>query len=104
MNPIRQTQEDKLATETLKTIEEILSVETIGFTGVLKVAQKTHILMTSIKDQGPRIERKLEEIKSAALITNKFLKEIRDKEDSDCPLFETNKLLAELIELLKTNK
>lgn len=52
------------------------SVEIEGFTGVIKTLKKTN---TAIENQPEKVVRKIEEVKSASLISNKLLKEIRDK-------------------------
>ena len=52
------------------------TVEIEGFTGVIKSLKKTN---EAIENQPEKVVRKIEEVKSANLISNKLLKDIRDK-------------------------
>src|SRR3990167_66755 len=97
---IHQTPEERLASnteqnlsaldKTTKSIEQTTkaieglhssikdkSVEINGFTGVIKSLKKTNEAIENVRD--PKIPQKLEEVKSASLISNKLLKDIRDK-------------------------
>ena len=59
------------------------STETLGFTGTIRNLQEAIKTIDSLKDDihhPEMVVRKLEEIKSAGLITNKFLKDISKKE------------------------
>lgn len=72
--------------ETTRAVKEVASVlkdksvETTGFTGLLNSGKKANETLEQIKGQSPKVVQKLEEVKSASLISNKLLKEIRDKE------------------------
>lgn len=52
------------------------SVEIDGFTGVIKSLKRTN---EAIENQPEKVVRKIEEVKSASLVANKLLKDIRDK-------------------------
>lgn len=70
------------------------TIETLGFTGIIQHLKGTN---------SEAVIRKLEEIKSAMLITNKLLKDIKQKdiifpEIPKTDFTETNKLLTEIIE------
>src|SRR5438552_4141850 len=78
-------------TEAIKALHPSIknkNVEMDGFTGVIKTLKKTN---EAIKDPQPeKIVRKLEEIKSASLITNKHLKDISSKETPEPKDFPTS--------------
>lgn len=101
-SPLHQSPEERLASNTAQTVEAIQgntqevvksteaikglhdsikdkSVEMDGFTAVINTIKKVG---QAIKDPQPeKVVKKLEEIKSAALISNKFLKDISTKKD-----------------------
>jgi hypothetical protein len=68
------------------------TVETLGFTGIIQNQHETTKTVNSLKDDinNPEgVVRKLEEIKSAGLITNKLLKDISKKESPEPEEFPT---------------
>ena len=116
---IHQTPEERLASnteqnlsaldKTTKSIEQTTkaieglhssikdkSVEINGFTGVIKSLKKTNEAIENVRD--PKIPQKLEEVKSASLISNKLLKDIRDKKIPERP--EVQKVEIEGAELV----
>lgn len=75
--------------ETTKAIKDLhhevkdKSVEIEGFTGVVKNLKKNNATLNTLKEDinnPQKVVQKLEEVKSAGLITNKLLKEIKEKE------------------------
>lgn len=106
LHSIHQSPEDKLAlnsegqlsavSKTCQKLDEVKqaiqdhhetakdkTIETLGFTGVIQNQQETTKIIDSLKDDINHpidVVRKLEEVKSAGLITNKLLKDISKKE------------------------
>lgn len=115
LSPIHQSNEERLATtsqgvlsvaqeqkqkmeEMTKAIEGLgetakdKSEETKGFAEVVQTLKETNKTMSELKDYVDHPEvvvRKLEEVKSASLITNKLLKEIAKKEAPEPKEFPT---------------
>ena len=65
------------------------TVETTGFSGIINEQRETNDLLKEVivKDEASSVIEKLEEVKSASLISNKLLKEIKDKEDIVIPQY-----------------
>lgn len=83
-NHSTKTEETTKAVQELQRITRDKSVEVDGFMGVIKSNQKTqqHIsdLTQAVIDNPAKLERKVEEVKSAQLITNQELKKLNKKE------------------------
>lgn len=75
--------------ETTRAVKEVTaavkdkSVEATGFTGLLNSSKRTNDTLSAIKSDSPKTLKKLEEIKSAALVSNRLLKEIKEKPEPE---------------------
>lgn len=122
----RKTPEEKMAESTQKSVDTLGTVASkveattkaiqglhqtakdrsemvLGFTGLIQEQKDTNDILEEIasKDDS-KVIQKLEEVKSASLITNKLLKDIRDKEEQEMPSNSTVEgLLSTLIDQMK---
>jgi hypothetical protein len=105
-NKIHFNQEEKLADNTERTVSAInetskkieentkaikdKTVETLGFTGMVKALKTNTNAVDDLHESinaPTKVIQKLDEVKSAALITNKTLKEIKDKKQPEAPKY-----------------
>ncbi|MEK7092425.1 MAG: hypothetical protein AAB907_02265, partial [Patescibacteria group bacterium] len=77
----QKVKENTQAIKDLHNTSKDRSEAVLGFTGTIQRLDKTNKNLDDLKDvaSDKNTVRKLEEIKSASLISNKLLKEVRDK-------------------------
>ena len=75
-----KTDEVTKAVKDLITVTKDKSIEMTAYTALIKASKQTIDAIGQIKDTA-NVTKKLEEVKSASLISNKLLKEIRDKKE-----------------------
>jgi len=83
-NHTSKLQDIKTAIENSHESHKDKTTETIGFTGIIKNLHENIKVIDSLKDDinnPEKVVRKLEELKSASLVNNKLLKEIREKKE-----------------------